>query len=118
MPFPPTPMRTQFGIVRRSEAASAIARMNSGNISGMGGWGCYEGYPPPIGAVVQFPDASGGPVVAEVICVHWVCEELDNDDTKFIETPEARALVATMHGPYCVALCAYISGDRSDLKEP
>ena len=118
MEFQPIPMRTQFGIVRRSEAAAEIARMNSGNISGMGGWGSYEGYPPSIGTIVQFPDVPGGPVVAEVICVHWVCEELGKDDIKSIKMPESNTLVATMHGPYCVALCAYISGDRFDLKEP
>lgn len=111
-------MRTQFAIVRRSEASSTIARMNSENISGIGGWGSYEGYPPSIGTIVHFSDVSGGPVVAEVICVHWECKELDTDDTKFIDTPEDKELVATMHGPLCVALCAYISGNRSDLKEP
>ena len=117
MPFPPTPMRTQFGIVRRSEAAVAIARMNSGNTCDGGGWGRYEGYPPPVGTVIQFPDALGGPVVAEVICVHWVFNKLDRDDLKYAATPEANELTATMHGPYCIALCAYISGNRTDLED-
>ena len=117
MPFPPTPVRTQFGIVRRSEAAIAIARMNSGNIQDGWGWGSYEGYPPPVGTVIQFPDVPDGPVVAEVICVHWVFYDLDRDDLKYAATPEANKLTATMHGPHCIALCVYISGNRTDLEE-
>ena len=117
MPFPPTPVRTQFGVVRRSEAAMAIARMNSGNIRDGMGWGSYEGYPPPIGAVLQFPDAAGGPVIAEVICVHWIFTELNGNDLKYAATPEANELTVTMHGPYCIALCAYISGNCTELEE-